>query len=326
MTGFADFYHRLHVKTTIMGRSKSTFENYGRHLAHAAIYLDCVPTLAEHTAIEKYLFHLYQNAPNASLSYFKHTIYGLRFAYKMEDLAHRSHQLPMIKAEKKLPIVLSRNETKRLIASAGNLKHKVLIGLLYGCGLRSSEARMIQLSDIDFDRKMLHVRQGKGKKDRYVPVSSILLKWIEKYLKLYHPKVFLLNGKHNRFTKKGQAYSAKGFSWVVLQAARKAKIKKSVSAHTLRHTFATHLLEDGLDIVSIKDLLGHARIETTLVYLHVAHYERHKPYSPLDKLYAEVQEKTKNEHELCGLLKHIHECACCQNSGLSMHLRSLEIA
>ncbi len=309
-----------------MGRSKSTFENYARHLAHAAVYLDCVPILAEHTEVEKYLFHLYQNAPNASLSYFKFTVYGLRFAYKMEGLAHRSHELPIIKAEKKLPIVLSRNETKRLIASAGNLKHKVLIGLLYGCGLRSSEARMVQLSDIDFDRKMLHVRQGKGKKDRYVPMSSVLLKWIEKYLKLYRPKIYLLNGKHNRYIKKGQAYSAKGFSWVVLQTARKAKIKKPVSAHTLRHTFATHLLEDGLDIVSIKDLLGHARIETTLVYLHVAQYERHKPYSPLDVLYQESVQKPTHSDDLCALLNHINHCDYCQNSGLSVRHRALEMA
>ncbi|MFN8275076.1 MAG: tyrosine-type recombinase/integrase [Flavobacteriaceae bacterium] len=299
-----------------MGRSKSTFENYARHLAHAAIYLDCIPTQAEHSEVEKYLFHLYQNAANASLSYFKFTVYGLRFAYKMEGQAHRNHQLPIIKAEKKLPIVLSRNETKRLISSAGNLKHKVLIGLLYGCGLRAAEARQLQPSDIDFDRKMLHVRQGKGKKDRYVPISSVLLDWIQKYLKSYEPEEYLLNGGKNPYKNKGQIYSQKGFSWVILQAVRKAKIKKPVSAHTLRHTFATHLLEDGLDIVSIKDLLGHSRIETTLVYLHVAHYERKKPHSPLDVLYQESAQKTTTQNDLCALLHHINHCDYCKNSGL----------
>lgn len=322
VTGFAAFYEQLHIKTTIMGRSKSTFENYARHLAHAAIYLDCIPTQAEHSEVEKYLFHLYQNAANASLSYFKFTVYGLRFAYKMEGQAHRNHQLPIIKAEKKLPIVLSRNETKRLLASAGNLKHKVLIGLLYGCGLRSAEAREVQLSDIDFDRKMLHVRQGKGKKDRYVPMSPLLLGWIEQYLMVYQPQKLLLNGGQNRMNPTEKKYSPKGFSWVILEAVRKAKIKKPVSAHSLRHTFATHLLEDGLDIVSIKDLLGHARIETTLVYLHVAHYERKKAYSPLDVLY---QEKINKPENLCGLLNHMLHCECCHSSGLIKGLQLPEM-
>lgn len=285
-----------------MGRSHSTFDNYARHLAQAALYLDCVPTQAEHTEVEKYLFHLYQNVTNPSLSYFKFTIYGLRFAYKMDGLTERRHQLPQIKAEKKLPVVLNRDETKRLLASAGNLKHKIVLALLYDCGLRSAEARQVELTDIDFDRKMLHVRQGKGKKDRYVPMSALLLSWIEQYLKQYKPQTFLLNGGYNPRKNKGNIYSQKGFSWVILQAARKAKIKKSVSAHTLRHTFATHLLEDGLDIVRIKNLLGHSRIETTLVYLHVAQYEHNKPSSPLDTLFKKNSEPTyKGPEQTCAL-------------------------
>jgi len=125
-----------------------------------------------------------------------------------------------------------------------------------------------------------------------------------------------LNGGQNRMNPSEKKYSPKGFSWVILQAVRKAKIKKPVSAHTLRHSFATHLLEDGLDIISIKDLLGHSRIETTLVYLHVAHYERKKPYSPLDVLYQESAQKTTTQNDLCALLHHINHCDYCKNSGL----------
>lgn len=208
----------------------------------------------------------------------------------MEGLEIQYLQLPSIKREKKLPVVLSRQETRRLLAAPKLLKHRVLFGLLYGCGLRCFEARNIQLPDIDFDRKMLHVRQGKGKKDRYVPISQLLCQWLNEYITFENTDVWLFNGRPN-----GQAggdfdarYSQRGIQWVVKHAAKQAGIVKNVSAHTLRHTFATHLLEDGLDIVSIKELLGHSRIETTLIYLHVAHYDRVKTYSPLDTLYSEV--------------------------------------
>ncbi len=210
--------------------------------------------------------------------------------YRMEGREDQYLQLPSIKREKKLPVVLSREETRRLLAAPKLLKHRVLFGLLYGCGLRCFEARNIQLPDIDFDRKMLHVRQGKGKKDRYVPISSVLCQWLMSYISCENTEVWLFNGRPV-----GRAggdfdarYSQRGIQWVVKHAAKQAGIVKNVSAHTLRHSFATHLLEDGLDIVSIKELLGHSRIETTLVYLHVAHYDRVKTHSPLDTLYSGV--------------------------------------
>jgi site-specific recombinase XerD len=153
---------------------------------------------------------------------------------------------------------LSREETRRLLAAPKLLKHRVLFGLLYGCGLRCFEARNIQLPDIDFDQKMLHVRQGKGKKDRYVPIGRALCQWLNDYIAVKSNNVWLFNGRPN-----GRAggdfdarYSQRGIQWVVKHAAKQAGIVKNVSAHTLRHSFATHLLEDGLDIVSIKELLA----------------------------------------------------------------------
>jgi len=300
----------------IMGRSQSTLENYANHLAKAAVYLNCVPTEADHEQVEQYLFYLHQSALNASSSFFKFAIFSLRYAYKIEGMPERYHKLPSIKTNKKLPVVLSRGEVKRLIAVTSNIQHKVLIGLLYGCGLRASEVRHLMLTDIDFDRKMLHVRQGKGKKDRYVPLSVVLLGWIREYTDIYEPSDLLLYGgqnPHNLFYKK---YSPKGFSWIIGQAAQKAKISKHTTSHTLRHTFATHLLEEGLDIVSIKELLGHSRIETTLVYLHVAHYDRYKPFSPLDTLYQKNKPPIKKPDQLCQLLQHINDCNSCKNSGL----------
>ena len=176
--------------------------------------------------------------------------------------------------------MLSANEVKALLKAPGLLKHRVLIGVLYGCGLRCQELRSLQLRDIDFDRNMIHVRQGKGKKDRYVPIGDHLARGLKKYIEAEKPVKWLFNGKNHH-----EPFSPKGAQWVVRESVKKTSINKPVTVHTLRHTYATHLLELGMDIVSIKELLGHAHIDTTMVYLHVAKAGRQKPFSPLDKLY-----------------------------------------
>jgi len=134
---------------------------------------------------------------------------------------------------------------------------------------------------------MLHVRRGKGRKDRYVPLGETLTRGLKKYIEAEQPEEWLFNGKPE-----GRAggdfdsrYSQRGIQWAVNQAKKAAGIKKAMTAHTLRHTYATHLLEEGLDIISIKDLLGHECIDTTMVYLHIAQSGRVKPFSPLDRLY-----------------------------------------
>lgn len=205
----------------------------------------------------------------------------------MYGLRDKHIALPSIRKVKKLPVVLSTQEVKRILLAPKSLKHRILLGLLYGCGLRSFEARNIQIADLDLDRKMLHVRNGKGKKDRYLPLSDMLIRGLKKYIKVKKTGPWLFNGKPE-----GRAggdfdgrYSRTGVQWVVKKARTDAGILKNVSAHTLRHTYATHLLEDGLDIMTIKDLLGHECLSTTMLYLHVAQSGRVKPYSPLDTLY-----------------------------------------
>jgi site-specific recombinase XerD len=252
-----------------------------------ALHFDCLPTALDSDQIDDYLYLLQQQHKTPSDSYFKHTVYGLRFAFRIEGLKDKRIELPSIKKDKKLPIILSREEVRMLLKSPKLLKHRVLIGLLYGCGLRCFEVRSIRLEDLDFDRKMLHVKKGKNKKDRYVPLSDILLRGLKSYISSECPQGWLFNGQPN-----GRAggdfdsrYSQKGVQWAVNQARKDAGITKPMTVHTLRHTYATHLLEDGLDIVSIKDLLGHECIDTTLIYLHVAQSGRVKPFSPLDNLY-----------------------------------------
>ena len=246
-----------------------------------------MPTEPDADQINDYLYLVQQEHDTPSDSYFKFTVYGLRFVYRMYGMKDKRIELPSIKRDNKLPVVFSREEVKRLLKAPHLLKHRVLLALLYGCGLRCFEVRNVQLGDLDFDRKMLHVRQGKGRKDRYVPLCDMLIRGLQKYIEAEQPQTWLFNGKPD-----GRAggdfdsrYSQRGVQWAVKQAKNQAGILKDMTVHTLRHTYATHLLEDGLDIISIKDLLGHSCIDTTMVYLHVAQSGRRKPFSPLDTLY-----------------------------------------
>lgn len=282
-----------------MGRSQSMFRGYSLHLARLANTYQKLPTEIPPSEIEEYLFHLSQKHYSPSLSYFKFAVYGLRFLYKMEGMRSHYVALPSFKSEQKLSVVLSKQEVKKLLEVTKLSKHRVLLLLLYGCGLRCFEARNLQISDLDFDRKTIHIRKGKGAKDRYVPLSEILAEETRRYLKSQRPKTWLFNGKPDG--RKGgdfdSRYSNRGVYWVIRQACKKAEITKNVTVHTLRHTFATHLLEDGLDIVTIKELLGHSRIETTMVYLHVAKCGRGQGFSPLDTLFGIREPEFK--HGIC---------------------------
>ena len=254
-----------------------------------SLHFKCLPTELDEDQLTDYLNLVQQEHNTPSESYFKFTIYGLRLLFKIEGIKPIDMGLPSIKKDKKLPVVLSKEEMWRLLQAPDLLKHKILIGLLYGCGLRCFESRHVRLRDLDFDRKMLHVYQGKGKKDRYVPLSEHLIRGLKKYISAEKPEDWLFNGQPLENRKGGDfdsRYSQKGVQWAVSQAAKKADISKHVNVHTLRHTYATHLLEDGTDIVTLKGLLGHESIETTMIYLHVAQSGRVKPFSPLDTLFS----------------------------------------
>jgi site-specific recombinase XerD len=248
-------------------------------MAHIALHYNCLPTKLDAEQIEDYLFLIKsQKAP--SDSYFKHAVYGLRFLFRLEGLDERAIELPSLKRDKKLPAVLSKAEVKALLKAPTLLKHRLLLAIIYGCGLRCSEVRNLQIKDVDLDRAMLHIRQGKGRKDRYVPLGTMLCRGIKTYLEVERPKHYLFNGKDYR-----SPLSERGVQWPLKEAVKKAKILKPVCVHTLRHSYATHLLEDGIDILSIKELLGHEAIETTLVYLHIARIKPVLSHCPLDTLY-----------------------------------------
>jgi integrase/recombinase XerD len=289
--GFSETFRRLKRRMKTSGRSESTLTNYARHLAKMALHFGCVPTELEDDQIEDYLYLLQQQHDTPSESYFKHTVYGLRFLFRLEGLDAKRVALPVIERQEKLPVVMSREDMKALLKAPTLLKHRILIALLYDCGLRCLEVRTLEIRDVDLNRRMVHVRQSKGKKDRYVPMGKVLCDGIQKYLDAERPKKYLFNGKGDPVIegRKGgdfdSRYSQRGVQWAVKEAVKQAGIKKEVSVHTLRHTYATHLLEDGMDIMSIQKLLGHECIDTTMIYLHVAKPTERPPMSPLDRLY-----------------------------------------
>jgi integrase/recombinase XerD len=293
--GFRDQIKKLERDLSILGRSSSTFKNYSRHLAQMALHFKCLPTELDEDQINDYLHLLQEKHDTPSDSYFKHTVYGLRTLFKSAGITPLQIKLPSIKGDKKLPVVLSKKEVWQLLKSCDLLKHRILIGLLYGCGLRCFEVRNLMLKDLDFDRKMLHVRQSKGNKDRYVPLSEHLIRGLKLYINTEKPNTWLFNGQPQERAGGDfdSRYSQRGVQWAVKQASKKAGIVKDVSVHTLRHTFATHLLEDGMDIMTIKELLGHESIETTLIYLHVAQSKTRRYFSPLDTLFEQCHRVNK---------------------------------
>ena len=160
-----------------------------------------------------------------------------------------------------------------------NLLHKSAIGLMYGAGLRVGEARRLMVSDIDFDRMVIHVRQGKGRRDRYVPLSANLAVVLKAYFRKHNVSGYV-------FANKGKAYTEQGMRYIVKTATQRAGIAKDVHCHTLRHSFATHQLEMGISILDVQANLGHSDLRTTCMYLHVARMpDRKRNISPLDIIY-----------------------------------------
>ena len=177
-----------------------------------------------------------------------------------------------------LPTVLSLKDISKILAVTKNLKHKTMLFLIYSAGLRLGELLELKLGDIDSDTMKIYVRKGKGKKDRYIMLSENVLNLLRDYYKVYKPNDYIFEGQN------GGKYSPKSVQSVFKTALKKAGIKKKATVHTLRHSFATHLLDDGTDIRYIQELLGHKRLETTQIYTHVSSYSINKIKSPADKL------------------------------------------
>lgn len=180
------------------------------------------------------------------------------------------------KKAKRLPEVLSIDEVKSILNATKNIKHKTLLSLLYSCGLRIGEALDLTIAAVDFNRNLLHVKSGKGRKDRFVPISKVMIELLHKYMLTYKPKKYMFEGSN--FKK----YSSVSARQVLKRALAETTISKYVTLHTLRHSYATHLLENGTDIRYIQELLGHNSPKTTMIYTHVSTTSLEKIKNPFD--------------------------------------------
>jgi len=180
------------------------------------------------------------------------------------------------KKSRKLPSVLSQEEVLEIIRCTQNLKHRAILTLIYSCGLRISELTNLELVDFHIERKQLIIKNGKGRKDRYVSLADSFLPLLSNYYYSYKPKVYFVEGQN------GGKYSTESVRQFLRKSCSRAQIKKTVTPHTLRHSYATHLLENGVDIRYIQSLLGHAKPETTMIYTHVRRKDLMKIQNPLD--------------------------------------------
>lgn len=214
--------------------------------------------------------------PGKSISYQNQAINAIKQFFEYSGIILEIGDIERPRKEKKLPIVLSMEEVRRLIDNACNLRHKTLLCLIYSGGFRLSEALQLKLTDIDSDRMLIHIKNAKGKKDRYTLLSQRALLIMREYYRVYTPKVYLFEGSN------GQPYSARSVQNVVKLAAFRAGIGKRITPHSLRHSFATHLLENGTDLRYIQNLLGHNSPKTTMIYTHVSDIAVQKIRNPFD--------------------------------------------
>jgi site-specific recombinase XerD len=275
----ADLLKKAKQKLIIRNYSERTVASYLSAINHFSNWLIIEKvTQVNDSIVEKYLYHL-KDTKNRSISSMKQTIASLKFIYS--DVLNKdipSSLIIQFRKEEKIPVVLSEEEVTRLLNSVNNLKHRAILMTIYSSGIRLNELLSLQVKDIDFDRNIILIKKGKGNKDRQSILSQSLKSILNIYLKNYSPSTFLFEGQ------KGGKYSPSSVQAIMKNAVKKTNIKKHATVHTLRHSFATHLLENGTDIRFIQELLGHKRLETTQIYTHISKIAFDRIKSPLDNL------------------------------------------
>jgi site-specific recombinase XerD len=264
--------------------SDKTQSAYIRAVRKLAAFLGRAPDTATVEDLRRFQLHLVDQGTSAIT--LNATITGLKFFFEVTlDRAELMAKIQPVRVPQKLPVVLSRDEVARLIAAVRNLKHQAALSVAYGAGLRASEVIALKVGDIDSERMTLRVEQGKGRKDRYALLPPVLLERLRAWWRVGHAQGKVLQG--------GWLFpgldpvdplTTRQLNRAIHDAAEAAKIDKRVSMHTLRHSFATHLLEQKVDIRVIQVLLGHKKLETTSLYTHVATEVLREVVSPLEGL------------------------------------------
>ncbi len=268
--------------------SNNTQRAYLAAVTGVARFYNQSPDKITKEKIEDYLLYLKQdkgNSPNSCYS----VLTGLRFFYKYVAEKEKSVTYSIRRTSRKLPQVLSMEEVWSIICATNNLKHKMILMTTYSAGLRASEVMRLKPEHIESKRMLIKVEDGKGGKDRYTLLSVKLLAELRHYYRKHRPKVYLFPSNFKK--KKNNPLSYESIRNVYEKSRKKAGVKKGEGLHTLRHSFATHLLEAGYDIRKIQVLMGHSRLSTTMIYLHVSRKTLSKILSPLDLIDTKHAEK-----------------------------------
>jgi site-specific recombinase XerD len=261
------------------GRAERTRESYLHWVSELARYYRRAPDQLTDGEVQQYLLHLIQERKLAWSSC-RQAVCALRFFYEVTlGRPRATFRVPLPKGAQKLPEILSREEVARLLSATTTLKHRVLLMTTYAGGLRVSEVVHLRVSDIDSERMLIRVEQGKGRKDRYTLLSRRLLEELRRYVRIYRPTAWLFPQRRNP-----APMDAASALRIYHLAKAHAGIRKAGGIHALRHAFATHLIESGTDLATLQTLLGHSCIKTTMRYVHLSRQQATERVSPLDQL------------------------------------------
>jgi len=269
----------VEAELKLRGYSSRTCKAYLGHIERFLKQMGREPRELGVQDVRTYLLHLVEDK-KTSTSYRNQAVSAIKFLYeKVLKEPHKVEGVVRAKEPRQLPVVLSRDEVTRLFSAVDNLKHRAILLVIYAGGLRVSEAARLKVADVDGERRMLFVRGGKGAKDRYTIIADVALDALRDYWRVYRPQDWLFPG-----ARPGSHISPRTIQEVFRRARDKAGIRKEATVHTLRHSFATHLLEDGVNLRYIQELMGHKDPRTTQLYTHVSRREIGRIRSPLDKL------------------------------------------
>ena len=271
-----EFLNKIEIELKISKSSEHTIKSYLRANRELIDFIEKNPEEINQDDVKKFLAETISQKASSSIILFLSAI-----RYSFSNIFQRDPTLGIKrpKKERKIPSVLTKDEVRKLFSVIENKKSKLMISMIYACGFRVSELVNLKVNDFDLEEDIGHVRQGKGKKDRIFNIPGNLKKIIEKQIKnqIKKNETYLFSGS------KGPL-SPRNLQKIIKKAVDKTEIKKSVSPHTLRHSFATHLLENNVDIRKIQELLGHADLSTTQIYTHISREELKKIKSPIESL------------------------------------------
>ena len=269
---------KMKKRLSVSNHSEQTIVNYLRAVEYLCKYTGKTPQETEIDEVTDYLYQLQYHKFRAWRT-IKIYVAGLRWFYtNMLDDEEFAFKIPYPKEEKDLPVIISRNELYKLFSACDNPKHKIMLMMVYASGLRRNELLNLKIEDIDTNdgKYRIRINRSKGNRDRYTILSKTLLPQLREYYQNYQPQVYLFNG-----SKKGKPMTASGLRHALKMSVKKAGIKE-INLHILRHCFASHALEDGMNIRTLQEILGHKSLKTTMIYLHVSEVPLLKGFSPFD--------------------------------------------